>query len=73
MYYNTRPKSAPKGVTVVCFHIDVQHHFFQKQVENGEVMFEYCSTKNMVANVFTKASSKEQRNKLMTMFGFEIS
>jgi hypothetical protein len=20
MYYNTRPKSAPKGVTIVCFH-----------------------------------------------------
>ncbi len=20
MYYNTRPKSAPKGVTIMCFH-----------------------------------------------------
>jgi len=23
MYYNTRPKSAPKGVTVMCFHLDM--------------------------------------------------
>ncbi len=73
MYYNTRPKSAPKGVTVVCFHIDVQHHFVRKQVEDGEIMFEYCSTKDMMADVLTKALSKEQRNKLMTMFGFETS
>ncbi len=20
MYYNTRPKSAPKGITIMCFH-----------------------------------------------------
>jgi hypothetical protein len=50
MYYNTTSKSALKGVTVVCFHIDVQHHFVRKQVENGKVMFE-CSTEDMVANV----------------------
>jgi hypothetical protein len=73
MYYNTRPKSVPKGVTLVCFHIDVQHHFVRKQVENGEVMFEYCSTKNMVVDVLTKALSKEQHNNMMTMFGLEFS
>ncbi len=22
MYYNTRPKSVPKGVTIVCFHLE---------------------------------------------------
>jgi hypothetical protein len=73
MYYNTRPKSAPKGVIVVCFHINVQHHFVRKQVENGEVMFEYCSTEDMVVDVLTKALSKEQHNKLMTMFGLKTS
>jgi hypothetical protein len=51
MYYNIKPKSAPKWVNVVCFHIDVQHHFVRKQVENGEVMFEYCSTADMVVDV----------------------
>jgi predicted lipase len=28
-------------------HIDVQHHFVGERVENGEVTFEYCSTKDM--------------------------
>jgi predicted lipase len=40
-------------------HIDVQHHFVQKQIENGKIMFEYCSTGDMVVNVFTKALPKE--------------
>ncbi len=36
-------------------HIDVQHHFVRKRIENGEVTFKYCSTKDMVAIVLTKA------------------
>jgi hypothetical protein len=52
-------------------HIDVQHHFVQEQVENGEVMFEYCSMEDIVPNVFTKALSKERLNKLITMFWLE--
>jgi hypothetical protein len=40
-------------------HIDVQHHFVRKQIENGEIMFEYCSMEDMVVDVFTKALSKE--------------
>ncbi len=39
-------------------HIDVQHHFVQKRIENGEVMFEYCSTKDMVVDVITKSITK---------------
>jgi hypothetical protein len=34
--------------------------FVWKQVENGEVMFEYCSMEDTVPNVFTKALSKER-------------
>jgi hypothetical protein len=51
----------------------VQHHFVQKRVENGKVTFEYCSTEDMVADVFTKALPKERHNKLITMFGLETS
>jgi hypothetical protein len=40
-------------------HIDVQHHFVQEQVENGEIRFEYCPTKHMVVDVITKALLKE--------------
>ncbi len=54
-------------------HIDVQHHFVQKRVENGEVWFEYCPTEHMVVDVLTKALSKERHHKLMNMFRLEIS
>jgi methyl coenzyme M reductase subunit D len=40
-------------------HIDVQHHFVQKRVENGEVIFEYYSIEDMVADVLTKALPKK--------------
>ncbi len=54
-------------------HIDVQHHFVQERVENGEVQFEYCPTEHMVADVLTKALSKERHHKLINMFGLETS
>jgi hypothetical protein len=54
-------------------HIDVQHHFVRERVENGEVTFEYCSTKDMVVDVLTKALSKERHNKLITMFRLKTS
>ncbi len=54
-------------------HIDVQHHFVQERVENGKVIFEYCSTEEMVADVLTKALRKERHYKLISMFGLETS
>jgi hypothetical protein len=51
----------------------VQHHFVQECVENGEVTFKYCSIEDMVVDVLTKALPKEPHNKLITIFGFEIS
>jgi hypothetical protein len=53
-------------------HIDVQHHFVLAWVENGEVWFEYCPTEHMVADVLTKALSKEWHHKLINMFRLEI-
>ncbi len=40
-------------------HIDVEHYFVRERIENGEVTFEYCSTKDMVVDVLTKALPKE--------------
>ncbi len=54
-------------------HIDVQHHFVRKQVENGEVRFEYCPTEHMVVDVLTKALSKKRHHKLINMFELKIS
>ncbi len=54
-------------------HIDVQHHFVRKRVENGEVWFEYCLTEHTVADVFTKALSKKRHHKLINMFRLKIS
>jgi hypothetical protein len=36
-------------------HIDIQRHFVQERIENGKVMFEYCSMEDMVAEMLTKA------------------
>ena len=36
-------------------HIDVQNHFKREKYEQNEVDFEYCSTREMVADTLTKA------------------
>ena len=36
-------------------HIDIWHHFIWEHIEQGEVAFQYISTKEMLADIFTKA------------------
>ena len=36
-------------------YIDIQHHFIQEHVEHGKVSLDYVSTKEMMADIFTKA------------------
>jgi hypothetical protein len=43
-------------------HINVQHHFVKRRIENDEITFKYCSMEDMVADVLTKALSKERHN-----------
>ena len=41
-------------------HIDIQYHFIREKVENETIHLEYCSTKQMVADVLTKAVPHEK-------------
>ena len=42
-------------------HIDIQWHWIRERVEEGSITFNYVPTTEMVADVLTKALSKEQR------------
>ena len=35
-------------------HIDTKFHFIRQRVEDGEAIVEYCPTKDMIADIFTK-------------------
>ncbi|KAJ3560537.1 hypothetical protein NP233_g10774 [Leucocoprinus birnbaumii] len=50
-------------------HIDIHHHFIQERVELGEVELKYISTKDMLADVFTKQVPREAFEKLCARLG----
>jgi len=50
-------------------HIDVQHHFIRKKLDDGEVSLSYCPTEDMVADVLTKALAKVRHEKLIKAMG----
>ena len=41
-------------------HIEVQHHFVREKVARGAIILEYCLTKEMLADVLTKALASER-------------
>ena len=41
-------------------HIDIKHHYVREQVNRGTVKLEYCSTREMTADMFTKGLNREQ-------------
>jgi len=47
-------------------HIDICHQFLRDNVEKGLISMNFCVTDKQIADIFTKALSREQfeRNKL---------
>ncbi|XP_075099256.1 secreted RxLR effector protein 161-like [Nicotiana tabacum] len=41
-------------------HIDVWHHFLKDNVEKGLICMKFCSIEDQIADIFTKALSREQ-------------
>jgi hypothetical protein len=50
-------------------HIDIRHHFIRDLVENKVVTLEHVSTKEQVADIFTKALDDVQFEKLRSKLG----
>ena len=50
-------------------HIDVCYHFTREMIADGQVELEYCQTKSMIADIFTKPVAKERFEQLRLMLG----
>jgi len=47
-------------------HIDIRHHFLRDNVKKGLISMNFCTTDKQIADILTKAISREQfeRNRL---------
>ena len=50
-------------------HINIKFHYIREQVEKKTIQLEYCESKNMVADMLTKALLSSQFVKLREMLG----
>jgi len=50
-------------------HIDIHHHFIRERIERQEIKLNYISTKDMLADVFTKALPRETFKKFRNLLG----
>jgi hypothetical protein len=50
-------------------HINIHHHFICEQVANKEIHIQYCSTKDMLADILTKQLSHEAFKKFWAALG----
>jgi hypothetical protein len=53
-------------------HIDVQHHFVRERCAMGQVVFQYCTTDEMVADCMTKAVPLVQLQKCLKGMGVGV-
>ncbi|KAI0504849.1 hypothetical protein KFK09_015803 [Dendrobium nobile] len=52
-------------------HIDMRYHFIRDAVKMGHIIIEHCSTKDQVADLFTKALPTMRFVKLLKMLGMK--
>ncbi|XP_070019953.1 secreted RxLR effector protein 161-like [Nicotiana sylvestris] len=50
-------------------HIEVRHHFLRDNVEKGLIYMKFCSTEDQIADIFTKALSREQFERNIVKLG----
>jgi len=50
-------------------HIDIRHHFIRERIQRDEIAFQYISTKDMLADIFTKSLPCETFAKFRTKLG----
>ena len=50
-------------------HIDIRHHFVRESVQSGLIRISYCASKDMLADVFTKAVPKPRFEALRDKLG----
>jgi kynurenine formamidase len=50
-------------------HIDIWHHFIHEQVASSKIDLQYCSTKKMVVDIFTKQLPRETFEKFREALG----
>jgi hypothetical protein len=52
-------------------HIDIRCHFVREKVEGGQVVLQYCSTKDMKADLMTKPITAVQFESLRSKLGIQ--
>jgi hypothetical protein len=50
-------------------HIDVRFHFIREHVKNGDVEMTHVTSRDQVADIFTKPLPAELFNKFKNLFG----
>jgi hypothetical protein len=50
-------------------HIDVRFHFIRQIVDSGNALLNYCSTNDMVADIFTKSLACQKLEKFQHALG----